>query len=390
MMPLNAVILLFAKITLLLLSALLALASARRATAAMRHMLCLSALAGSLILPFFGLLPASVLMIRVPVDAVAGVRAAAPASGWPWSRLAVTLWLSGSALLLLRLAAGYWQVNRLLNRGTPSRTSAAPHFYADVSVPIVCGLLRPRILMPRSAENWPEPQYRAAIRHELAHIRRKDLWANLISGLACAAYWFHPLVWSLAGFQRREQEAACDDAVIQSGFDPAEYGEALLATARQAGTTLLFGCSMTTQMNVKSRIKRALDRSMARTTSPAAWRRTGIVLAGLFVAIAMFGPARADQVYKVGDGVSAPRVTYKINPDYTQEARDAKISGSVLLSVVVGADGLAHDITVVRGIDPGLDENAIIAVQQWRFAPGKREGEPVAVRAQIEINFRLN
>jgi hypothetical protein len=108
MMPLNAVILLFAKITLLLLSALLALASARRATAAMRHMLCLSALAGSLILPFFGLLPASVLMIRVPVDAVAGVRAAAPASGWPWSRLAVTLWLSGSALLLLRLAAGYW------------------------------------------------------------------------------------------------------------------------------------------------------------------------------------------------------------------------------------------------------------------------------------------
>ena len=61
----------------------------------------------------------------------------------------------------------------------------------------------------------------------------------------------------------------------------------------------------------------------------------------------------------------------------------------MLLSVVIGTDGLAHDINVVSGIDSGLDLNAVAAVQKWQFQPGTKDGEPVAVRAQIEVNFRL-
>ena len=94
-------------------------------------------------------------------------------------------------------------------------------------------------------------------------------------------------------------------------------------------------------------------------------------------------------VYQVGGGVSAPTVLYKVDAAYTQEAREAKYSGSVRLLVVVDKEGRAQDINVVRSLGMGLDEKAIEAVQKWKFNPGQRDGEPVAVRALIEVNFRL-
>jgi TonB family protein len=93
--------------------------------------------------------------------------------------------------------------------------------------------------------------------------------------------------------------------------------------------------------------------------------------------------------YKVGSGVSAPRVLQKSDPAYTKEASDAKIQGPVLLTLVVGSDGVARDIKVKQSLDPGLDNNAIAAVQQWKFQPGTKDGQAVDVMATIEVNFRL-
>jgi TonB family protein len=96
-----------------------------------------------------------------------------------------------------------------------------------------------------------------------------------------------------------------------------------------------------------------------------------------------------EKTYKVGNGVTPPKVLQKIDPAYTKEANDAKISGAVLLSLVVGSDGVARDIQVMRSLDAGLDANAIAAVQQWKFQPGTKDGEAVSVKATIEVNFRL-
>ena len=98
--------------------------------------------------------------------------------------------------------------------------------------------------------------------------------------------------------------------------------------------------------------------------------------------------ARED-VFKVGGGVGQPAVIFKVDPEYSEEARRANYSGAVLLSIVVGADGQAHDIHVVKGAGMGLDEKAIEAVQKWRFRPGMKGGQAVNVRATIEMNFRL-
>jgi TonB family protein len=94
-------------------------------------------------------------------------------------------------------------------------------------------------------------------------------------------------------------------------------------------------------------------------------------------------------IYSVGNGVSAPEVLSKVEPEYSEEARKAKYSGSVMLSIIVGTDGRAEDIQVIRSLGMGLDEKAIEAVQKWRFRPARHNGAPVKVRAQIEVNFRL-
>lgn len=92
---------------------------------------------------------------------------------------------------------------------------------------------------------------------------------------------------------------------------------------------------------------------------------------------------------RVGGGVSAPVLTNKQEPEYSEEARIAKYQGTVVLKLVVGTDGLAHDITLVRSLGFGLDEKAAEAVSQWHFTPGTRGGVAVPVQATIEVNFRL-
>ena len=78
-----------------------------------------------------------------------------------------------------------------------------------------------------------------------------------------------------------------------------------------------------------------------------------------------------------------------MEPQYTEEARVAKYQGTVVLAVEIGSDGFARNIHVVRGLGLGLDENAVTAVSQWTFEPGKKDGGPVTVQATIEVNFRL-
>lgn len=94
-------------------------------------------------------------------------------------------------------------------------------------------------------------------------------------------------------------------------------------------------------------------------------------------------------VYRVGGGVSAPRVVYSPDPEFSEEARKAKYQGTVLLWVTVGADGLARDIRIVRSVGMGLDEKAVNAVKLWRFEPARKDGQAVAVQISVEVAFRL-
>jgi TonB family protein len=94
-------------------------------------------------------------------------------------------------------------------------------------------------------------------------------------------------------------------------------------------------------------------------------------------------------VCRVGSGISAPRPIHAPDPEYSDLARQAKFQGTVVLRAVIRPDGTAGEVCVQRPIGQGLDEKAIEAVKVWRFEPAKRDGKPLAVVINIEINFRL-
>jgi TonB family protein len=93
--------------------------------------------------------------------------------------------------------------------------------------------------------------------------------------------------------------------------------------------------------------------------------------------------------YRIGGGVSAPTVIHKVEPEYSEEARQRKFQGTVILFIVVDAEGKPRDLRVIRPLGLGLDQKAIEAVEKWKFKPGMKDGKPVAVQATIEVNFRL-
>ncbi len=94
-------------------------------------------------------------------------------------------------------------------------------------------------------------------------------------------------------------------------------------------------------------------------------------------------------VFRVGGGVSAPRALDTPDPEYSEEARKAKYQGTCVLWLIVGPDGKPRDIKVARALGMGLDQKAIEAVRNWKFEPAMKDGKPVAVQINVEVNFRL-
>ncbi len=107
---------------------------------------------------------------------------------------------------------------------------------ARVSVPVVLHLWRPIIVMPEAAAQWPWSRVRAVLLHELAHIKRNDMLVQSLTQLACAAYWFNPLVRFAARQLRLERERACDDFVLMEGTSGADYATHLFEIARGGST----------------------------------------------------------------------------------------------------------------------------------------------------------
>ena len=99
----------------------------------------------------------------------------------------------------------------------------------------------------------------------------------------------------------------------------------------------------------------------------------------------------ATGVYAPGQGVVSPKVLKDVQPKYTPEAMKARIQGTVGMEVVVLTDGTVGDVKVTQSLDTvyGLDDEAVKAVRQWLFEPGKKDGKPVPVRVTVEVTFNL-
>lgn len=101
------------------------------------------------------------------------------------------------------------------------------------------------------------------------------------------------------------------------------------------------------------------------------------------------GGNMGDEAYHIGGGVTAPTVSYKVEPEFSEEARRAKFQGIVVIFIVVDEHGNPQELKIIRPLGLGLDQKALEAVRQWRFNPGRKDGRPVAVQATIEVDFHL-
>ena len=94
-------------------------------------------------------------------------------------------------------------------------------------------------------------------------------------------------------------------------------------------------------------------------------------------------------IYSPGNGVTNPTIVTQVEPEYSDDARKAHLTGFVMLSIVVNTSGKATNIDVIKSLGMCLDEKAIEAVQRWIFRPGTSKGVPVNVRAQVKVTFTL-
>jgi TonB family protein len=259
------------KLTVVLASAHVIALALRRRSSALRHHVWAATILGSLLLPVFTwLLPAwhsatlgTAAAALIPSHGAASNPATPTTSSttidattsWPIvSKVALVIllvWFLGFSLAFLRLLVGLtrlawvsvrakpifedvWmrEVLKLSNTFKISRSVRLLECHSALSMPLTCGLLRPIILLPAGAAQWPEECRRIVLSHELAHIARNDWFLQICAELARALYWFHPLVWLAATSLRHESERACDDAVLLSGVAASRYASQLLDLAR--------------------------------------------------------------------------------------------------------------------------------------------------------------
>ncbi|MDB4888190.1 MAG: peptidase BlaR1 [Gemmatimonadetes bacterium] len=280
----SPVVAMLAKVTLLLVLGLLVASRIRSTAPELRHLLLFSTLASALALPFAlvllprweaPLLPSRAQSVAAATPALAAdmmspaLAADVPSpaivgSSRQWARAgslsvrarthpATTLlliWIAGSIVAMLMLAMGYLRLHRITQRAWPLEIAewstllqderVRAHVAEDVallvspvaSTPLTWGARPAVILLPEDALDWPAEHRRVVLRHELAHIARKDAAAQLVASVACGVYWFHPLVWIAARRLRAECERACDDRVLSSGTPAADYAAHLLEVAR--------------------------------------------------------------------------------------------------------------------------------------------------------------
>jgi beta-lactamase regulating signal transducer with metallopeptidase domain len=320
-----------AKATLVLLVTAAAAALLGRASAAARHMVWCVGVAGVLALPVLAVLlpawevpllppvhsasaaaplalppPGEVLVSHTPVyDPAHGETVGAPARPLVPSlpALVAAVVVAGMAVGLLWLAVGFWGVGRL---GRSAEVVNDPHWLAAAQdaanrlglrrpvlllrsggavMPACWGLLWPSVIVPATADAWPEDRRRAVLAHELAHVKRFDCLTQALAQLACILLWWHPAVWYAARRLRIERERACDDLVLGAGARPSEYAAHLLEIARDhrgMGMAAPALVSMARPSHLESRLLWVLDGARERAV-PSARALLLTVLAGAFV-----------------------------------------------------------------------------------------------------------
>jgi TonB family protein len=272
----------------------------------------------------------------------------------------------------------------------------------DVSVPITVGMLNPIVVLPeRLLRALDDEVLTSAIGHELVHILRRDYLRNLLFELIYLPLSFHPAAALIRRRIKQTRELSCDELVTDKLLAAEVYAHSLV---QLAGSALPFGRHATLTVGITDadilevRIMSLLRKSkLNRTRAKLLLLAASVLLATPCVAAAAFSlsfdialqdpAALASETQRE---ISRARLVYKVDPEYTEEARANKIEGTVGLVAVINPKGTVESVTVTKPLYPSLDESAVSAIRKWRFEPLIKDGQPASQKYSVEMVFRMS
>jgi len=375
------------------------------------------------------------------------VRATAvEAETWTITQWALAAWVCGALVFIALLARDAAKLVPLVRSASPIsdrvilsvadelarglRLSRVPVLLVSrrAVMPITWGLRRPRVLLPAAALEWPRERVHAVLAHELAHVDRGDWLWHVLAQMACAIYWFNPLFWSAERALGRESEQAADDKVLGMGVEAGQYAGHLIDIVRASRVAMsprAPAVAMARAVHLERRVA-ALLRPQTNRTSVSRRHALAMTLCALAVGLPLAAVtadgandvdiravdlplalrtssgvdrepmlpsvrrATSDIATADGQNVVLPEIAeYTTPPLYSDEARRQGLQGIVTIAVHVDERGQLASARVEKGLGAGLDQNALVALRQWRFHSGRRDGVPVAMDAEVDIEFDL-
>ena len=306
--------------------------------------------------------------VVVPAKAMNEHRAACPLpSAATFLAAGLLAWLVGSLLVLFHLVVGLRRVGRLGRQavaleGQDALVAEAARQQiglrrlvefqratrgSGVVVPVTWGVLRPVVLLPPQSSAWSEDCLRAALLHELAHVQRGDWGTQLMGRLACALYWWHPLVWRAARQGREESERACDDLVLGTGMKAADYAQRLVEVVRSmpAGAPVrMVAIAMAEPSEVVGRVQAVLAQGNSRRPLTIKW------MIGSFALVLL---------------LAVPVATLRLMPAAQAQgvpAAGPRSAAGAASSMVTVADGHVNIVNGDRAVFPNGYEVSLVAV----------------------------
>ena len=251
--------------------------------------------------------------------------------------LVFSVWIAVAMMILLSLAWSALVVRRIVRQARPLTDESwagplyeiadrlglddAPRLLRseEAKMPFACGVLRATIVLPAESDGWTLDRRRAVLLHELAHVRRRDLLGHTLGRLACAFYWFHPLVWTAARELRSESERACDDLALSCGTRAADYAEHLLdiVTSIRRDATPSVALAMARRKEFEGRMLAILDPHL-RHSSPSRAQSAALIGSLAVIALVVGAAAPARRVLAQGSTTSAQ--ASNVNRDSAREA----------------------------------------------------------------------
>lgn len=388
-----------------------------------------------LLLPLLEFLPSPSAVVIDPIwkfeiDAVAS-STNNPGSGIPWELLIISVLSAGVLINLGKFFLGLARLRTLSGRAVPleplpehlSNLKRRLHgkcrfmISAEVPMPVTFGLLNPVILVPERFLELGQAQQECIACHELLHVSRRDWLLNLSEQLFKSLLWFHPAIYFLIREINLTREELVDARVVGMTGKRQIYLKALWEMVQPSARENLFPVVPFAGRSQLLKRVRLLSKEVEMSNKQAILAAIGLfILAFSTIAVGQsIFPIHPNSILPVNvvptlavpvaekegnitisdepvdlrDADTPPKLVKMVRPPYPPEAKEAGITGTVILEATVDKEGHVKRVTVLESPDRLLSQSAAEAVSQWEYTPVLKNGEPVEVIFTVTINYVL-